>query len=112
MLQYANRSRPMNIAVVGAGWAGLAAAQRLKQYGHAVTVFEAAQTLGGRARRVHSRALNTHIANGQHILLGASTETLALLRPLGMDPAVLFHRERHTHIDRASRWDRVSQDME
>ncbi len=84
----------MKVAVVGAGWAGLAAAQRLKRHGHAVTVFEAAHTVGGRARRVHSPALNIHIDNGQHILLGAYTETLDLMRELGLDPATLFHRER------------------
>jgi len=84
----------MKIAVVGAGWAGLAAAQRLKRHGYVVTVFEAAQTLGGRARRIHSRALDAYIDNGQHILLGAYTETQALMRELGLDPATLFHRER------------------
>src|SRR3546814_11165432 len=106
MLQYANRSRPMNIAVVGAGWAGLAAAQRLKQYGHAVTVFEAAQTLGGRARRVHSRALNPHIDNGQHILRGAYTETMALMRALGLD-RLEGHRVGNGGVRKgSSRWAR------
>jgi squalene-associated FAD-dependent desaturase len=84
----------MKVAVIGAGWAGLAAAQRLKHHGYAVTVFEAAHTVGGRARRIHSRGLDTDIDNGQHILLGAYTETLALMRELGLDPAGLFHRER------------------
>src|SRR3546814_1973907 len=73
MLQYANRSRPMNIAVVGAGWAGLAAAQRLKQYGHAVTDFEAAQTLGRRSRLVPSRPLQAQIDTGTYCLIGAET---------------------------------------
>jgi len=40
----------MKIAVVGAGWAGLAAAVRATQAGHDVTVFEAAAMPGGRAR--------------------------------------------------------------
>ncbi|MGB3289992.1 MAG: FAD-dependent oxidoreductase, partial [Burkholderiaceae bacterium] len=84
----------MKIAVIGAGWAGLAAAQRLKRHGHAVTVFEASHTLGGRARRVHAPALDAHIDNGQHILLGAYAETLDLMRELGLDPGALFHRER------------------
>ena len=42
----------MNIAVIGAGWAGLAAALRLKDAGANVTVFEAAPIAGGRARGV------------------------------------------------------------
>ncbi len=82
----------MNIAVVGAGWAGLSAAVRLRQKGFSVVVFEASRTLGGRARRVHSRTLNTCIDNGQHILLGAYSETLALMTTLGLDSSALLHR--------------------
>ncbi|WP_329958186.1 hydroxysqualene dehydroxylase HpnE [Janthinobacterium sp. EB271-G4-3-2] len=71
-------------AVIGAGWAGCAAAMELARAGHAVTVFEAARTLGGRARRVERE--NTLLDNGQHILLGAYTETLRLIKLAGQDP--------------------------
>ncbi len=40
------------VAVVGGGWAGLACAVELAEAGVAVEVFEAARTLGGRARAV------------------------------------------------------------
>ncbi|HUG59801.1 MAG TPA: hydroxysqualene dehydroxylase HpnE [Candidimonas sp.] len=83
----------MNIAVIGGGWAGLSAAVRLRQHGASVTVFEAARTLGGRARRVQSPSLNTSIDNGQHILLGAYTETQALMQELGLDSNALLYRE-------------------
>jgi len=73
----------MKIAVVGAGWAGLSAAIELKRSGHDVTVFEAAHTPGGRARRVVRASLPEPIDNGQHILLGAYSETLQLMRSLG-----------------------------
>lgn len=75
----------MKIAVVGAGWAGLAAAVDLKATGHDVTVFEAAHTPGGRARRVVRASTQDAMDNGQHILLGAYTETLDLMRRLGRD---------------------------
>ena len=42
----------MRTAIIGAGWAGLAAAVRATQAGDAVALFEAARTPGGRARRV------------------------------------------------------------
>lgn len=84
----------MKLAVVGAGWAGLAAALRLQRRGHAVSVFEAARTPGGRARRV--QALGGDIDNGQHILLGAYTETLGLMRELGLDADALFYKETLT----------------
>jgi squalene-associated FAD-dependent desaturase len=66
------------IAVVGGGWTGLAAAVTLAGAGRAVTVFEGAPALGGRARRVELR--QAVVDNGQHILLGAYEQTLALLR--------------------------------
>ncbi|MPS53620.1 MAG: FAD-dependent oxidoreductase [Alcaligenaceae bacterium] len=76
----------MNVAIVGAGWAGLSALVHLARAGHAVTVFEAARTLGGRARRVErAHGFETPLDNGQHLLLGAYRDTLALMRDLGLD---------------------------
>lgn len=71
------------IAVIGGGWAGLAAAVALCQGGARVELFEAAATLGGRARRVRldGRALD----NGQHILIGAYAATLGLMQRVGVD---------------------------
>ncbi len=40
----------MTIAVIGAGYAGLAAAVELARNGQQVEVFEASRSLGGRAR--------------------------------------------------------------
>lgn len=83
------------VAVIGAGWAGLSAAVRLKQAGHDCTVFEAARTLGGRARRVdwsEPDGSTLAIDNGQHILLGAYRETLDLMQALGIDPAKVLQR--------------------
>ena len=66
------------VAVIGGGWAGMAAAVTLSGAGRVVCVFETARLLGGRARRIDlgERTLD----NGQHILLGAYTQTLSLLR--------------------------------
>lgn len=76
-------SAAQKIAVVGGGWAGCAAAVELARQGHHVTLFEAARTLGGRARRVEINGKT--LDNGQHILLGAYTETLRLMRLVGID---------------------------
>ena len=46
----------MNIAIIGAGWAGMAAAVAAVHAGHHVTVFEAARTVGGRARALEAAA--------------------------------------------------------
>jgi squalene-associated FAD-dependent desaturase len=80
----------MKVAVIGAGYAGLAAAVEIAAKGIPVTVFEAARQLGGRARRVDYRYMA--LDNGQHILLGAYRETLRLMRMTGADPAKLLLR--------------------
>ncbi|WP_343928552.1 hydroxysqualene dehydroxylase HpnE [Pigmentiphaga daeguensis] len=89
-------SGPRRAAVIGAGWAGLAAAHVLAGRGYAVTVYEAAREVGGRARTVVARpggpAFSAPLDNGQHLLLGAYTETLALMRELGQDPDALLLR--------------------
>ena len=68
----------MNVAIIGGGYAGMAAAVALAEKAVPVTVFEAAKTLGGRARRVEHRDLA--LDNGLHILVGAYGETLRLMR--------------------------------
>jgi hydroxysqualene dehydroxylase len=78
------------VAVIGAGWAGLAAAVTLVDRGVAVEVFEASRHLGGRARRVAVEGLE--LDNGQHILIGAYAETLRLMRAVGVDPERAFLR--------------------
>jgi len=76
------------IAVIGAGWAGCAAATKLAEKGYAVTLLEASRTLGGRARSVSIQGLT--LDNGQHILLGAYKESLALIRQLGISEQQAF----------------------
>ena len=78
------------VAVVGAGWAGLAAAVTLAEQGVPVTVFEASRSLGGRARRVSVDGVG--LDNGQHVLIGAYRETLRLMRKVGADPDRLLVR--------------------
>ena len=76
--------RPLRrVAIVGAGWAGLAAAVRAAQGGLAVSVFEASRSGGGRARAVPlplPDGREVMADNGQHILIGAYSETLRLMR--------------------------------
>jgi squalene-associated FAD-dependent desaturase len=82
------------VAIIGGGCAGLSTALALVERGFAVTLFEAAPQLGGRARSV---GIDTHgtaqlVDNGQHMLLGAYHETLALLRKVGVDEQQGFLR--------------------
>lgn len=76
-------------AIVGGGYAGMAAAVRLAETGVRSVVFEAGQTLGGRARRIDY--LGEKLDNGQHILAGAYTDLLRLMRLVGV-PNSAFRR--------------------
>jgi hydroxysqualene dehydroxylase len=67
----------LRVAVVGGGYAGMAAAAELARSGVSVTVLETGRVLGGRARRVESDG--RRLDNGLHILLGAYRETLRLI---------------------------------
>ncbi len=80
---------PRRVAVIGAGWAGLAAAVHATRAGHAVTLFEMAPQAGGRARQVDVGGVA--LDNGQHILIGAYRDTLALMAQVGvrLDDALL-----------------------
>jgi squalene-associated FAD-dependent desaturase len=71
------------LTIIGGGWAGLAAAVRATQAGFAVRLLEAAPQLGGRARRVVHEGL--FLDNGQHILIGAYSDTLQLLQTVGVN---------------------------
>ena len=87
------------VAVVGGGWAGLAAAVTARRAGHSVTLYEMAPQLGGRSRGVQIDGVM--LDNGQHIMIGAYTATLSLMRELGVDvdAALLRTPLRFTHPD-------------
>ncbi|RPH41812.1 MAG: FAD-binding protein, partial [Burkholderiales bacterium] len=89
--------RVSDTLVVGAGWAGLAAAVGLVEAGHRVSVIDAAPVPGGRARTVALRlddATTIDVDNGQHLLIGAYRSTLALIGRIGTDPDTVLARSR------------------
>ncbi len=82
------RPDPIRVLIIGAGWAGLAAAVEATRLGHHATVLEAARAIGGRARALNvtlPNGVQTTLDNGQHILIGAYSETLQLMRDVGID---------------------------
>ncbi len=83
-----NATKPApTVAVIGGGYAGMAAAVTLADASVRCTVFEAGKTLGGRARRIEYRG--EVIDNGQHILAGAYTELLRLMQLVGVPDSSL-----------------------
>ena len=97
--QTSSPTKQLRVAIVGGGWAGLAAAVYATQAGHSVSVFEAAHQWGGRARSVtlpwpdaQGQPQPLDLDNGQHILIGAYSASFALMRQVGADPAQAFAR--------------------
>ncbi len=75
---------PLHVAIIGGGYAGMAAAVTLAARRVPVTVYEAGLVLGGRARRVEINGVT--LDNGLHILLGAYRETLRLIGEVHPSP--------------------------
>ena len=66
----------------------MAAAVEATLAGHNAIVFEAARAVGGRARAMNGTlpdGMPVVLDNGQHILIGAYSETLQLMRTVGVD---------------------------
>ena len=92
--------------VIGAGFAGLSAAVRLTQHGARVLVLEARSRLGGRATAFADRDTGELVDNGQHVLLGCYTETLAFLREIAAAGNV--HAEPRLSVSMIDRRGRMS----
>ncbi len=85
----------MKVLIAGAGWAGLSCAIELTKAGHHATVLEASRAVGGRARALNVTmpdGTETTLDNGQHILIGAYSETLRLMQEVGVNVQEALHR--------------------
>jgi squalene-associated FAD-dependent desaturase len=80
----------MTTLIIGGGWSGLTAAVKLSQQGHPVHIVESAKHFGGRARSVEWQ--DKSIDNGQHIIIGAYKQMLAMMQLVGVDPETVFNR--------------------
>ncbi|HSQ61274.1 MAG TPA: FAD-dependent oxidoreductase [Acidobacteriota bacterium] len=94
-----------DVLVVGAGFAGVAAATALAERGVRVTVIETRQRVGGRAASWTDPRTGETLDNGQHVLASFYDETLRLLDRLGTrdalqaDPSLRLHLWERGHGD-------------
>jgi squalene-associated FAD-dependent desaturase len=82
----------MRVAVIGAGFAGMAAAIRLQESRHSVTLLERRGILGGRATSYRDTVTGDEIDNGTHLLVGACSDTLDLLHRAGAAELLLAQK--------------------
>ncbi|MFO0616285.1 MAG: FAD-dependent oxidoreductase [Polyangiaceae bacterium] len=87
----------MKTAVIGGGLSGLVAALRLVERGHAVTLFEASERLGGQIHTLETDGLVIEI--GAEGFIARSETVPALARDLGVEDALLDQATTLTFAD-------------
>jgi len=82
----------MKIAIIGAGFGGMAAAYDLNRAGHQVTIFEAADFVGGLASGFKEPTWDWSVEKFYHHWFASDKHMLGLIRELGWEDQVLFPR--------------------
>ncbi len=86
------------VAIIGGGFAGLAAGVDLAARGFRVNVFEARPRLGGRAYSFTDDATGEVVDNGQHAMMGCYTHTLAFLDQIGATRKLVRQPKLHVEM--------------
>jgi protoporphyrinogen oxidase len=82
----------MNIAIIGAGFSGMAAAYDLVRAGHKVTIFEAADYVGGLASGFKEPGWDWSVEKFYHHWFASDKHMLGLIKELGWSDKVIFPR--------------------
>ncbi|MCQ3936307.1 MAG: oxidoreductase [Chloroflexi bacterium] len=82
----------MKIAIIGAGFGGMAAAFDLKKAGHDVVIFESANYVGGLASGFKEPHWDWSVEKFYHHWFQSDKDMLALIRELGLEDKVIFPR--------------------
>ena len=86
-----------HIIVIGAGISGLTAAFRLQRAGHAVSVFEARQRVGGRMITIDWKGFS--IDPGAEFVTGADKFLLEMVADLGIEDQLIDYSEQSSGFD-------------
>lgn len=84
----------MKIAVIGAGFGGMAAAYDLAKAGHEVTIFEASNTVGGLAAGFKEPHWKWSLEKFYHHWFQSDADMLGLINELGLSDQVQFIRPK------------------
>jgi protoporphyrinogen oxidase len=82
----------MKIAIIGAGYGGMAAAYDLRKAGHDITIFESANFAGGLASGFKEPGWKWSVEKFYHHWFQSDSEMLGLIRELGLEDKVIFPR--------------------
>ncbi|MCH7663160.1 MAG: NAD(P)/FAD-dependent oxidoreductase [Chloroflexi bacterium] len=93
----------MKIAIIGAGFGGMAAAYDLVRAGHDVTIYEAAGHVGGLAAGFKEPHWDWSVEKFYHHWFASDKHMLGLIDELGMSDKVLFPRP-YTVLHYKDKW--------
>ena len=82
----------MKIAIIGAGFGGMAAAYDLRKAGHEVTIYESAGNVGGLASGFKEPHWEWSVEKFYHHWFASDKHMLGLIRELGWEDQVIFPR--------------------
>ena len=82
----------MKIGIIGAGFGGMAAAYDLRKAGHDVTIFEAADFVGGLASGFKEPHWDWSVEKFYHHWFASDRHMLGLIEELGLSEGVIFPR--------------------
>ena len=82
----------MKIAIIGAGFGGMAAAYDLRQAGHEVTIYESAGYVGGLASGFKEPHWDWSVEKFYHHWFASDKHMLGLIKELGWEKMVIFPR--------------------
>ena len=82
----------MKIAIIGAGYGGMAAAWDLRKAGHDVTIFESANYVGGLASGFKEPHWDWTVEKFYHHWFQSDSSMLGIIRELGLEDKVIFPR--------------------
>ncbi len=82
----------MKVAIIGAGYSGMAAAWDLRKAGHDVTIFESADYVGGLASGFKEPGWKWSVEKFYHHWFASDKDMLGLIQELGLSDKVLFPR--------------------
>lgn len=86
-----------NIAIIGAGAAGLAAAYDLRQAGHAVTIYEAESAVGGLAAGFKDPSWQWTLEKFYHHWFESDSHLLQFAQELGLRDKIIFPRPKTSY---------------
>ncbi|KAL7157779.1 hypothetical protein ABFS83_02G099700 [Erythranthe nasuta] len=89
----------LNVAIIGAGLAGMSTAVELLDQGHEVDIYESRSFIGGKVGSTVDKQGN-HIEMGLHVFFGCYNNLFRLMKKVGADKNLLVKDHVHSFVNK------------